>query len=429
MANGHSGASAGVVDAGRQGEEESDAPSLRWRAELGQLSRGQRTERRLVERATMVLSTLDGSIYAASRRLGYSKNTIRKWRDRFAQARQYHPQRPVEEALRGAERSGRPPEFSEAQLVALMSLATADPPGVGEPTSHWSCADLARVAVKTGRFPHLSKSHVQRLLCRDSLKPHRHKMWLNRPDDPEYDERAATVTNLLCASSEVAQAARGAEKGVPAQPALLPHIVVSFDEKCGIQALERAAPDRPMRSGKPALLEHQYRRHGTLTLLSMMNMHTGFIDGILLPQRTNEDTASSLRIFLGFLSLQGHAQITVVLDQLNTHMSMDVVNSDANLCNEPRPDEKILDTRHKRRAWLEDSARRIRFQFTPRHASWLNPIEKWFSVLARRLLRRGSFASLDELSRRIHHFIDHYNTRLARPYRFRPRQTASPVTS
>lgn len=429
MANGDSGSSSGVVDAGRQDEEENDAPSLRWLAELGRLSRGQRTERRLVERASMVLSTLDGSIYAASRRLGYSKNTIRKWRDRFAHARQHQPDLSVDKALRDAERSGRPPEFSEAQLVALMSLATADPQTVGEPTSHWSCADLARVAVETGRFPHLSKSHVQRLLCRDRLRPHRHKMWLNRPDDPEYDERAATVTNLLCASSEVAQTSRGAEKGVSAQPAPLPHIVVSFDEKCGIQARERTAPDRPMRPGKPALLEHEYRRHGTLTLLSMMNMHTGFIDGILLPQRTSEDTASSLRIFLGFLSLQGHARITVVLDQLSTHMAMDVVNSIADLCGEPRPDEKTLDTRHKRRAWLENPARRIRFQFTPRHASWLNPIEKWFSVLARRLLRRGSFNSLDELSRRIHHFIDHYNTVLARPYHFRPRKTAAPATA
>ena len=218
MANGDSGTCAGVVDAGRGGEEEGDAASVPWMEELGRLSRGQRTERRLVERARMVLSTLEGSIYAASRRFGCSKNTVRKWRDRFAQARQHHPQRPVEEALRDAERSGRPPEFSEAQLVALMSLATADPQTVGEPTSHWSCADLARVAVETGRFPHLSKSHVQRLLCRDRLRPHRHKMWLNRPDDPEYDERAATVTNLLCASSEVAQAARGAEKGAPLQP-------------------------------------------------------------------------------------------------------------------------------------------------------------------------------------------------------------------
>ena len=180
-----------------------------------------------------------------------------------------------------------------------------------------------------------------------------------------------------------------------------------------------------MRPGSPAQIEHEYRRHGTLTLLSMMNMHTGFIDGILLPQRTNEDTAASLRIFLGFLSLQGHSRITVVLDQLSTHMSLDVVNSIADLCGEPRPDVKTLDTRHKRRAWLEDPTRRIRFQFTPRHASWLNPIEKWFSILARRLLRRASFAGLDELSRRIHHFIDHYNTRLARPFRFRPRKTPS----
>ena len=435
MANGDFGASALGIDAQNEAKAGGSLPSSKWVSELGRLSRGQRTERRLVERARMVLSTLDGSIYAVSRRLGCSKNTVRKWRDRVALLRRCSPDTPVARALRDADRSGRPPEFSEAQLVALMSLATADPQTAGEPTSHWSCDALARVAVEQGHFPHLSKSQVQRILSRHALKPHRHKMWLNRPDDPEYDERAATVIDLLCASSEVAQAARDEElrekgvieKGVSLEPSALPHIVVSFDEKCGIQALERAAPDRPMQPGSPAQLEHEYRRHGTLTLLSMMNMHTGFIDGILLPQRTNEDTAASLRIFLGFLSLQGHARITVVLDQLNTHMSIDVVNSIADLCGEPRPDEKTLDTRHKRRAWLEDPTRRIRFQFTPRHASWLNPIEKWFSILARRLLRRASFQSLDELSRRIHHFIDHYNTRLARPFRFRPRKTAAPT--
>lgn len=103
------------------------------------------------------------------------------------------------------------------------------------------------------------------------------------------------------------------------EPSALPQIVDSFDEKCGIQALQRAAADRPLRPGSPAPLEQEYRRHGALTLLSMMNMNTGLIDGILLPQRTNEDTAASLRIFLRFLSLQGHARITVVIDQLNTH--------------------------------------------------------------------------------------------------------------
>ena len=255
-------------------------------------------------------------------------------------------------------------------------------------------------------------------------------MWLNRPDDPEYDDRAATVTDLLCESSDIAQAAREEElreKGVSVEPAALPQIVISFDEKCAIQALERAAADRPMCLGSPAQLEHEYRRHGTLTLLSMMNMHTAFIDRIWLQQRTDEDTAASLRIFLGFLSLQGHKRITMVFDQLNTHMSIDVVYSITDLCGEPRPDEKTLNTRYKRRAWLETPTRRLRFQCTPRHASWLNPIEKWFSILARRLLRRASFQSLDELSRRIHHFIDHYNTRLARPFRFRPRKTAAPT--
>ena len=129
----------------------------------------------------------------------------------------------------------------------------------------------------------------------------------------------------------------------------------------------------------------------------------------------------TLRVFLGMLLMQGYKRVTVILDQLNTHMCMDVVRSVAELCDEPLPDESELDTRAKRRAWLEQDSRRIRFLFTPRHASWLNPIEKWFSYLARRLLRRASFRSTEELTARVTEFINYYNQHLAHPYRFRRR--------
>ncbi|HNN94833.1 MAG TPA: helix-turn-helix domain-containing protein [Pseudomonadota bacterium] len=137
MANGDIGAPAFGIGAQKETSAGGSFPLHSWVSELVRLSRRQRTERRLVERARMVLSTLDGSIYTASRRLGCSKSTLRKWRDRVALARQHHPDRPIEQKLRDAERSGRPPEFSEAQLVALMSLATADPQTEGESTSHW----------------------------------------------------------------------------------------------------------------------------------------------------------------------------------------------------------------------------------------------------------------------------------------------------
>jgi transposase len=395
--------------------------SSRERGELLRLSRGQRVQRRLVERAAIVLALSQGhSIRAVSQSLGRSKNTVRKWADRYVLRRQARPDRPVPESLQDAPRSGRPPEFTEQQCVQVLSLATSDPQTEGVPTSHWSCRDLARVSVESGRFAHLSKSHVQRLLNKGDLKPHRVKMWLNRPEDPEYDARATEVTQLLCDATESAH--KGASEQTPeSAPEPLSHAVVSFDEKSGMQALERTAADRPCKPGRPAQPEYEYRRHGTRTLLSLMHVNTGRISGFVLPQRTCQDTAMALRIFLGTLLMQGYARVTVILDQLNTHMCMDVVRSVAALCEVPVPDERELSTRARRRAFLESPGRRIRFLFTPRHASWLNPIEKWFSYLARRLLRRASFRSLEELTARVTEFIRYCNDHLARPYRFRRR--------
>ncbi len=412
------------------------ALSSREQAELARLSRSRCAPRRLVERAAVVLALEQGqSIRSVAQRQGQSKNTVRVWRDRFRSRRADEPDCPVKDYLCDQGRDGRTPEFSEEQLVQLMSLATADPQTQGVPHSHWSCRELARVAVELGHFSHLSKSHVQRLLNKDQLKPHKAQMWLGRKDDPDYDERATTVTQLCCDATE-----SGRNSLLPADPEpkaageSLKHALVSFDEKTGIQALERIAPDRPMKKGMPAKLEYEYRRHGTMTLHGLMHVNTGRINGFCLPQRTNEDTAMTLRVLFGLLLMQGYQRITVIMDQLNTHMSMDMVRMVAELCGVPVPDDNELDSRHKRRAFLESEDHRIRFQFTPRHASWLNPIEKWFSILVRRLLRRGSFTSTQQLATRITEFIDYYNRHLAHPYRYRRRtygsstpQNCSPV--
>lgn len=395
-------------------------------AELAQLSRGQRTSRRLVERARFVLAMAQGtSIRSLSRPGGHSKNTVRKWRDRFFRRRAKEPGLPMQDYLQDEDREGRPPQFSAQQCVQLMSLATAEPQSHGVPHSHWSCRELTRVAIEAGHFPHLSKSHVQRLLRKDILQPHRVRMWLNRPQDPQYDERANAVTQLVCEATQPVAGSKGASGTPELSRQQLDHAVVSFDEKSGMQALERSAPARPMRPGMPAKLEYEYKRHGTLTLLGLMHVNTGRIGGFCMSERTNENTAMTLRVQLGLLLMQGYKRVTVLLDQLNTHMSMDVVRSVAQLCELPVPSDNELDTRHKRRDWLECKEHRICFQFTPRHASWLNPIEKWFSVLGRRLLRRGSFGSLEELSKRVGEFIDYYNLHHARPYRFRPRTYGS----
>jgi transposase len=391
--------------------------------ELLQLSRSQRSSRRLVERASYVLAVAQGKSVRSLSRPGHpSKNTVRKWRDRFFRRRAKEPGLPVQDYLGDEDRDGRPPEFTAEQVVQLMSLATSEPQSHGVPHSHWSCRELTRAALAAGHFTHLSKSQVQRLLRKDELQPHRAQMWLNRPEDPQYDERANAVTQLIGEATQPVAAAPSMPSGA-AQSSRneLDHALVSFDEKSAMQALERTVADRPMRPGMPAKLEYEYRRHGTLTLLGLMHVNTGRMNGFCLPERTNENTSMTLRVLLGLLLMQGYKRVTVLADQLNTHMSMEVVRSVAELCGLPVPDESELDTRHKRRDWLECKEHRITFQFTPRHASWLNPIEKWFSVLGRRLLRRGSFRSLEELAKRVGEFIEYHNLHHARPYRLRRR--------
>jgi hypothetical protein len=107
-----------------------------------------------------------------------------------------------------------------------------------------------------------------------------------------------------------------------------------------------------------------------------------------------------------------------MLDQLNTHMSTDVVKVVATLCGLPMPAADDIDTMVKRRAWLEQDDKPIVFCFTPKHASWLNPIETWFGVLARKILPRGSFRSIAELETKVVAFVTYFIEKLAHPYRF-----------
>lgn len=174
-----------------------------------------------------------------------------------------------------------------------------------------------------------------------------------------------------------------------------------------------------MQVGRPVKQEFEYRRHGTLVLLAMMLIHTGQIRALVSPTRTNEDTARLLRLHLVLLLVQGYRRITVVVDQLHTHMSLEVVQMIASVCDLPPPDPNTLQTMAQRRAWLESPDKPIGFCFTPKHASWLNPIEIWFGVLVRKALRRGSFSSLEDLRARLYAFIEYYNEKLAHPYKLR----------
>jgi len=189
---------------------------------------------------------------------------------------------------------------------------------------------------------------------------------------------------------------------------------VSVDEKTGIQALEREAQTKPMKPGMVERREFNYERHGTTCLFGNLNVATGeIISPKLNERRTEADFAENIE---QIIATDPSAEWVFVCDNLNTHQSETLVRLVAAHCGLPQDDfgrkgkRGILQSKVTRRAFLENPAHRIRFVYTPKHCSWLNQIEIWFSGLVRRVLSRGDFRSVEELNEKILNYIAYYNT-------------------
>ena len=205
----------------------------------------------------------------------------------------------------------------------------------------------------------------------------------------------------------------------PMLQALGAHIV-STDEMTGIQALERKAPTKPLRPGLVERREFEYERHGTLSAIVSFDVGTGAItEASLGPTRTEADFAAHIARTVA------HDPTGVwvfVVDQLNIHQSVSLVDLVAEACELTAEVAQLraqggLKAMASRAAWLSDASHRIQFVYTPTHTSWLNQIELWFSILVRRALRRGSFASVEALRERILAFIAYWN-RTAQPFQW-----------
>jgi transposase len=196
--------------------------------------------------------------------------------------------------------------------------------------------------------------------------------------------------------------------------------VVSVDEKTGIQALERNATT-PMKPQQVARQDHEYTRHGTQCLIANLEVATGrILAPTVQPTRTEEDFVTHIR---DTVDTDPQGQWIFIADQLNTHKSESLVRFVAERCGisenlGKKGKEGILQTMETRMDFLSDPNHRIRFAYTPKHASWLNQIECWFSLISRHLLKRLSVTSKEVLRDLILKYIDYYNRVMAKPFKW-----------
>ena len=188
-----------------------------------------------------------------------------------------------------------------------------------------------------------------------------------------------------------------------------------------MQANERAHPTRPMKPGLVERIAFEYIRHGTQTLLANFEVATGHVLAPSVgPTRTEEDFVSHVE---GTIGCDPAAEWIFVVDRLNTHQSESLVRLVANQCGihaelGVKGQSGILESMPTRAAFWQDPTHRIRFVYTPKHSSWLNQVEIWFSILVRRLLKWARFTSVTELRQRLLAFMEYFNKTMAKPFKW-----------
>ncbi|MCG8970320.1 IS630 family transposase [Streptomyces sp. CL12-4] len=334
---------------------------------------GHKTPHQARQRATIVLLAARGrgnARIAAETRLHV--DTVRRWRGRFAVGRV--------PALADRKRSGRPPTFTALQTAEVKALACQLPTESGAPLSRWSCPELAREAVTRAIADTISASTVRRWLRDDALKPRQHRSWLFIRD-PNFRATAQRVLNLYARISD----------GTPLGE---DEYVISADEKTSIQARCRCHPTLAPGQARAMRVNHTYGRGGALAYLAAYDIHrakafgrcepTTGIDpfmALVAQVMTQEPYASAKRVFW-------------VVDNGSSHRG-----------------KKAADR-------LAAAFPNAVLVHTPVHASWLNQVEIYFSVVQRKVVSPNDFTDLTQVGDRLRAFEDRYNA-TAQPFQWK----------
>lgn len=324
------------------------------RAQLASFVRSRSLPAALVLRARIVLSSAEGQANSSiAQGLKLTNATVGKWRRRFIERRIA--------GLYDDVRSGPPRSIDDERVASLINTTLHTKPADG--STHWS---VRTVAAETG----ISKSSVQRYFQLFGLQPHRTEGF-KLSTDPFFIEKLRDVVGLYLSPPDNA-------------------LVICVDEKSQCQALERTQPMLPMGFGYAEGVTHDYKRHGTTTLFAALNVLNGAVLASCKPRHRHQEFLSFLREIE-----------TAVPAELNIHCIVD------NYATHNHP---------KIKTWLA-SRPRWHMHFIPTYSSWLNQVERFFSLITDKAIRRGSFTSVKQLIQRIDQFVSHHNAK-CQPFRW-----------
>src|ERR1700740_856466 len=349
-------------------------------AKLNSIAQSRTEPASRVERARILLAYReDPSFFAVGRRLGLHHQTVQRCVERAV------VEGPMA-ALDDGPRPGREPSITLEAKAWLVSLACRKAKELGYPHELWTTRLLASHAREHGPaeghgcLAKLAQGTLCKIPNKQEIKPHKVRYYLERRD-PEFEEKMAEV---LCVYREVKliKETAAAAKQEPSDAVA----IISYDEKPGIQAIANTAPDLPPKPGMHATFErdHEYKRYGTVSLLAGIDLLTGQVHALVRDRHRSCE-------FMQFLKLvdaayPAHTAIKLTLDNHSAHISKET------------------------NAWLaKQPVGRFEFTFTPKHGSWLNLIEGFFSKLARSVLRHIRVASKQELKDRIMAAMNYFN--------------------